>query len=386
VGGVSGDGDAHMDGGEEVRDNGGDSESSGTVCADPNKDKDDSACCAAVATESDELAKQLATRGANPRIFMAALWFPGTHAAFAAAQASDDGPAPIEPAADRGNTPVGVDPSHSPGTAAMTAASSWQPSAFASQPPASATLEGESSDEMDHDQLVMAYVTTPASLAPMATPTSPPIRTRPSSGTRRRANNSGTARAAAAVAPHDSADAGARVQQSGVKLRDVLDAGRNGLSSVRREVTRLRAEVVIVNFQAASTLPHMDGHSAATEGRVSRAGIIFGRLEELEQAVRGLATHISSSSNAAAGGQDGAKDSLAFMTEIKISSITFGLLMSLLWASRSRLAVHIEVSKHGIIIVCLVRVTFCLLTSVFDHVCLTVGSVSASSPGHRSNS
>jgi len=288
---------------------------------------DDDAGGNASATAADTLARQLAARSRNQTLFPAGCWIPGAHAVLAASQAARDGLPPVAPVVTRGSMPAQGNPSASTGRVATPP----PPSAPPSQPAGSAALDGESSDEMDDDELVMAYVTPPASplppasLAQMATPTSSPFSLLPSSGRRRRANDPRAARAVASAA-RDTYNVDARVQQSDVTLRDVYVAMRNGFSSVRREITRLRAEVVIVKSQAASTLRRMDGLAAAADGRDSRTGVILGRLGDLDRSLRELGSRVPSTVGAAAAGQDDPKKSLALVTEIKVRPFNRGLL------------------------------------------------------------
>jgi len=288
---------------------------------------DDDAGGNASATAADTLARQLAARSRNQTLFPAGCWIPGAHAVLAASQAARDGLPPVAPVVTRGSMPAQGNPSASTGRVATPP----PPSAPPSQPAGSAALDGESSDEMDDDALVMAYVTPPASplppasLAQMATPTSSPFSLLPSSGRRRRANDPRAARAVASAA-RDTYNVDARVQQSDVTLRDVYVAMRNGFSSVRREITRLRAEVVIVKSQAASTLRRMDGLAAAADGRDSRTGVVLGRLGDLDRSLRELGSRVPSTVGAAAAGQDDPKKSLALVTEIKVRPFNRGLL------------------------------------------------------------
>jgi len=114
------------------------------------------------------------------------------------------------------------------------------PSTQVAMPPA---VDDERSEDMEDDELVMAYVTPPASPAAAATASASPGRTRPSLGKRRRAADSRTVRRA--VAPGASSGV-AGTQEESVTVQDVLDALRSGLSSVRREITRFRGELVVV--------------------------------------------------------------------------------------------------------------------------------------------
>jgi len=320
----AGDNDADNNAGDNDGDNDG---SRGADDASLGAGGDDDAGGNVSAIAADTLAWQLAARSRNQTLFPAACWIPGAHAVLAAARVTRDGLPPVAPVVTRGSVPAQGNPSASTGRAATPP----PPPAPPSQPAAPAALDGESSDEMDDDELVMAYVTPPASPAPpaspvpMAMPTSSPFSFRPSSGRRRRANDPRGARAVASTA-RDTDNVDAHVQQSDVSLRDVYDAMRNGFSSVRREITRLRAEVVIVKSQAASTLRRMDGLAAAADGRDSRTGVVLGRLGDLDRSLRELGSRVPNTVSAAAGGQDEARKSLALVTEIKVRSFIRGLI------------------------------------------------------------
>eukprot|EP00168_Porphyra_purpurea_P021137 TRINITY_DN9251_c0_g1_i1.p2 TRINITY_DN9251_c0_g1~~TRINITY_DN9251_c0_g1_i1.p2 ORF type:complete len:138 (+),score=32.47 TRINITY_DN9251_c0_g1_i1:330-743(+) len=128
---------------------------------------------------------------------------------------------------------------------------------------------------MDDDELVMAYVTPPAS---MASPVSAPSARRPSSEKRRRAAESRDVRAAvAAAAARGSGSAAPPVPPPVATLTDVFDAMRNG-SLGAPEMSRLRAEIVVIKSKAASSLRHIDGLATAADGRDSRADAVLGRL------------------------------------------------------------------------------------------------------------
>jgi len=268
----------------------------------------------------DVLAHELASRSRNPRLFPAECWVPAAHAVLAAAQASSALP-PSGPAANRGSVSIGVLTSPSAGIASTPGRTAAPPPQPPASPPLRApfdALDGESSEEMDDDELVMAYVTPPASPAPMASPTSSPFRAGSSSGKRRRSSDFRAARTGVA-ASGPSADVDAHLPHSSATLRRVLDAMRSGFSSVRREVTRLRAEVLIVKSQAASTLRRMDGLAAAADERDSRSDVVLGRLGELDGALRLLSTRMPSSHDDATRGQEGGNESLALVAEIKVS-------------------------------------------------------------------
>jgi len=327
--GVGSDAEKRDGGANKINDDGGaDAGEDGGANADAG---DDNVGVNADASVLDVLAHQLAARSRNPRLFPAECWAPGARAVFAAAQASR-GLLPIAPVAARGNVPAGTLPSPSPGSASalpMAAATPPHIPASASLPPPSLALNGESSEEMDDDALFMAYVTPPASPAAMASPAVSSFRGGRSSRKRRRESDSRAARGAVA-ASGPSADDDANMLQSSATLRRVLDAIRNGFSSLRREVTRLRAEVLIVKSQAASTLRRIDGIAASVDECDSRADAVLGRLGELEQALRLLSARIPSSSDEATGGQEGGNEALVLVAEIKVSAIFYGLVSWLL--------------------------------------------------------
>ena len=102
-------------------------------------------------------------------------------------------------------------------------------------------------------------------------------------------------------------------------LKDLHEALRGGLSSLRREFTRFRAELVIVKSQAASSLRRMDGIAAAAEGREARAGVVLERLGELSKDVQDLSGHVTKTTTNGTGCHEGGGgDSVALVTEIKV--------------------------------------------------------------------
>jgi len=297
------------------------------VVSRTEKRKAGDSAAAGTAAASDELARQLAARSRNPRIFPAACWIPGAHAVLSAARAPRHGLPPVAPAAVPAGASMGMYPINSPEIASTMAP---LPSS-SMQSPGVAGAGEESSDEMDDDALVMAYVTPPASPAPVMTPTVSPARPRSSSGPRRRADDPRSIRAAAAAtaAAVSGAAATPAAMQSDVTLRNLYDAVRNGFSSVRRELTRMRAEVVIAKSQAASTLRRMDGIAVAMDGREVGTGEVLGRLGELDKALRAITERITIPRNGDSGDQATGKDSLALMVEIKVRSIICDVLLLL---------------------------------------------------------
>ena len=279
------------------------------------------------ATAADTLGRQLAARSRNQTLFLVGCCIPGAHVVLAASETAFDGLPPVAVVVTRESMPAQGNESASTGRAATPP----PPFAFPSLPAGSAVLDGERSAQMNDNELVMAYVTPPASpvppssLAPMGTPTSSPFSLRPFSGRRRRANDPRGARAVASAA-RDIDNVDARAQQSNVTPRDVYVAMRNHESSVRREITRVRAEVVIVKSQAASTLRRMHGLSAVADGRHSRTGVNLGRLRDLDRSLRELGSRVPSTVGADAARQDEAEKSLAPAKNIKVRPFNRGLL------------------------------------------------------------
>jgi len=76
-------------------------------------------------------------------------------------------------------------------------------------------------------------------------------------------------------------------------INDLHQAVRNGFSSVRRELTRLRAELVVVKSQSASALRRMDGIAAASDGSESGNGVVLERLTRLESVLNDLGDRLS---------------------------------------------------------------------------------------------
>jgi len=178
-------------------------------------------------------------------------------------------------------------------------------------------VDDESSEEMDDDALVAAYITPPAS--PRFSPTVSPRLCRSVPGNRRRTNTSRAPRTTAAPATvAASAGAADNVEQASLTLRDLLVALRTGFSSVRRETVRLRTELVVVKSQAASSLRRMDGIAAAADGTQSESGVVLERLSKLEMMLQGLDERLPK--NGGGGETDGGRvtSTLGLVNEIKV--------------------------------------------------------------------
>jgi len=270
----------------------------------------------AAAAASDALANQLAARSRNPTLFPARFLAPGAPAVFASASAARAARPPVAPGIAYGLIPSGISPSTLPVRA--TTPHQTRASPAHSLVPVGSDEDDGSSEEMDDDALVMAYVTPPASPAPQATPSSSPLCARAPSRKRRRESHSRVAREASIhVAAGAAGDAG--TEEPGMAIKDLYDALRSGLSSLRREFTRFRAELVIVKSQAASSLRRMDGIAAAAEGRETRAGVVLERLGELIKVVQDLDSHVTKTTADGTGRRDGdGNDCVALVTEIKV--------------------------------------------------------------------
>jgi len=285
-------------------------------------------------TAADVLAGILAARSRNPTIFPAACWVPGAQAVFTAAQAGRVQAGQAE------SVRVGLPPTASvaprrPGTAGVNMASSPRrasvgtpqppspimppiPMSSARVPPPS--LHGdESSDDMNDDDLVLAYVTPPAS--PSLAARGSPRSARPSSGKRRRlsvsrAVGSDTAAEAsgAGAAPVNGADGESETLAS----REVYNAVRAGFSSLRRELTRYRQELVVVKSQSASVLRRMDGLSAAADGSASGNGAMMERVAGLEKAISALVERLPVAGGGSAERGTSDEMSVSLITDIKV--------------------------------------------------------------------
>jgi len=166
---------------------------------------------------------------------------------------------------------------------------------------------------MDDDVLVADYITTPASPLP-STAAASPRRTRLLSTKRRRGNETRTARAAAGAAiPVDS-----EIEPVFLALHDVHEELRNGFASVRRELARLRAELVVVKYESASTLRRSDGIAAASDGRESGSGVVLERLEVLGRSVHSLGDRLPLTGGGASSACGAPRNSVELMAEIKV--------------------------------------------------------------------
>jgi len=159
--------------------------------------------------------------------------------------------------------------------------------------------------------------------SPAATPAwsragSPQSPGQPSAGKGRRASTARATRAAAGSA--SGAASGAQdVDEAGTRTPDaVLDALRTGFSSVRRELTRLRSEVVVVKAEAASVLRRMDGLAAIAEDRQSHHGTVIERLSRLEASIQGLGERMPKTDDDEGHTE---QSSLTLVNEIKVSDV-----------------------------------------------------------------
>jgi len=258
------------------------------------------------------LAEQLAARSRNPRLFPAACWVPDTHQFFTAAQAARvqagqathvrDGMPPTGFVAPNGSASAGVTMAAAPRRVGVRASQPPSPimpptlPARGQLPPSSLPAD-ESSDDMNDDDLVLAYVTPPAS--PSLAARGSPRSARPSSGKRRRASISRAARgegSAAAGAASAAAVNGVDEEPVPLTSREVYDAVKPGFSSIRRELTRYRVELVVVKSQSASVLRRMDGISAAVDGSESRNGAMMERVAGLEKVISALTQRLPAAS------------------------------------------------------------------------------------------
>ena len=252
-------------------------------------------------TSSDVLAEQLAAQSRNPRLFPATFWMPGARDLFSAAQAArvQAGQAARERS---GLPPTGsVVAGGSASTGAHIAPSSGPTGVRTPQPPSpimppmsrtqgqvpspSLPVE-ESSDDMNDDDLVLAYVTPPAS--PSLAAGGSPRSARPSSGRRRRTATARAARGEGSAAAGVANAAAVNEMPVPLTSREVYDAVRAGFSSIRWELTSYRTELVVVKSQSASVLRRMDGISAAVDGTESGNGAMMERFAGLEKAISAL--------------------------------------------------------------------------------------------------
>jgi len=122
------------------------------------------------------------------------------------------------------------------------------------------------------------------------------------------------------VAPAAAAGV-AGTQEESVTVQDVLDALRSGFSSVRREMTRFRGELVVVKSQAASTLRRVDGLAAVADRREPVNGVVLERLGKLDNAFQDLRERMARAPVAASTGDDAGADSVALVAKIKVRKI-----------------------------------------------------------------
>jgi len=269
----------------------------------------------------------LADRTRNPRMFPAAFWMPGAQAVFAGYSGHAVPPAlpPVvchtSPATARvQGTPIGalatgppLPPLPLPPPPAPLAA--FLPVGPTTQPPClTPPVHGDAADVEDLVTPGASPASTPA-WSPAGSPQSP---SQPSLGKRRRASTTRAPRAAAGSA--SGAAVGDReADQAGTRAQDVLlDAMRNGFSSVRRELTRLRSEVVVVKSQAASALRRMDGLAATADDRQSHHGTVIERLSRLDASIRGLGERLPKPDDDE--GPPG-QSSLTLVNEIKVRNL-----------------------------------------------------------------
>jgi len=274
---------------------------------------------------ADAMAEQLASRRRFLHIFPAACWVPGAQAAIASAPNAAFGRPPLPRATSSvTNRHLEANTISSPQRAfAAPPPPAPLPQQPRSPPPSAANvLDDESSDDMDDDELVLAYVTPPASPVASTMPGTSPLGTRPSSGTRRRSAESRAARGLAAAAAAASQAAEASQQLTLDDIRGVL---RSGFSSVGRELTRLRAELVVVKSQSASVLRRMDGMAAAADGRESGNGVVLERLACIDRALNTLGERMAKTSDGEEGGvaSVNGRSSVALVTEIKVRALPY---------------------------------------------------------------
>jgi len=290
------------------------------------------------AAASNALAERLAARTRNPNVFPAACWMPEAQAVLAAAQYSRAGPGrpPVAPVVRQGAVPVGAAVGvlpHRP-SASLPPPPARRPAPQRTHVPPMAPGDDGSSSDMNDDDLVASYITPPAS--PVASPRS----TRPSTGSRRRSGGSrGTRGTRVAVATGTAAAAAAAAAQTeggeppSADKNEILSAVRNGFSSVRRELTRFRAELVVVKSQAASALRRMDGLAAAADGSEAGNGVLCERLGQVEKALTSLGDRLPTAERGAADGTGDDGQSVRAITEIKVRPRTSVFLLLIMHAS-----------------------------------------------------
>lgn len=269
-----------------------------------------------VGNPADTLAELLAARCRNLRLFPAACWVPGAEAVLTAAQGAQVQAGQPSHARARSPQAGSVTPRGPPAAGVNMASSPRRVGVRTSQPPSpiippTPQSQGqvpppslpadESSDDMNDDDLVLAYVTPPAS--PSLAPRGSPRSARPLSGKRRRTSSSRVVRgetAAAAGAAIGAAVHRAEDEPASLSSRDVYDAVRAGFSSINRELTRYRVELVVVKSQSASVLRQMDGISAAVDGSESGNGALMERVAGLEKVISALAERLPTAGDGSA--------------------------------------------------------------------------------------
>jgi len=105
---------------------------------------------------------------------------------------------------------------------------------------------------------------------------------------------------------------------AGPTLAEIYGAVRNGFSSVRREMTRSRAELVVVKAQAASALRRMDGLAATADGSDAGNGAVLQRLTLLEAVLKQLGDRLPEPRGEAADGTGAGNDSVRVIQQIKV--------------------------------------------------------------------
>jgi len=259
---------------------------------------------------AEALASQLAARSCSPRILTAAFWMPDAQAVRATAHASGAGLPPIAPPAAR----RGVSMSGTARSALERVVSPSLPRSLPTTLPPVADAEDASSSDMDDDALVAAYITPPASPLP-ASGAESPARARRSLGKRRRDDHSRTARPAAAGA---ASSRDLEIEPLSLALHDVHKALRNGFSSVRRQLTRLRGELVFVKSQSASTLRRIDSIAAAADGRESGSRVVLERLEVLDRTVHNPGERLTTAGTQAPNLDGASGNSVELVAVIKV--------------------------------------------------------------------
>ena len=308
----------------------------------------DQATAAAAALDVEALAD----RTRNPRMFPAAFWMPGAQAVFSAYSGQDVPrtlpplPRNIMPATARvQGTPVGVlaprplslpPPSLPPPSLPPPSLPppSLPPPSLPPQPPVRraplvaflpvgtvarppCSTPPPCGDGAGFEDLVTP-VASPAAVPASSSAGSPGCSSQPYSGKRRRVSAARASRAATG-STSGAASGALEADQAATRTQDaLLDVLRNGFSSVRRELTRLRSEVVVVKAQAASSLRRMDGLAATADDRQSHHGAVIGRLARLEASIQGLGERMPKKDDE---GVPTEQSSLTLVNEIKVSDV-----------------------------------------------------------------